>query len=376
MTPTPTPTPSLHRRLVGVSVAFVVVSIIALDVLVYLSVRDTLAANPGLPPASVDASLRRLVAIEAVGAVVAAGLVALLLSWVARVTLRPLQKMLGVVRSQTVARTGERIRPVKCRCLMGELGRAYDEMLDAQEAAIAETNAARDRSQRFLADAAHQIRTPVAGIQAGAETLLRQSRSSNGDEQRLLTEMLQETSRVGRLVTDLLQAARLDQGMQLEPAPCDVVAVCRHEADRVQRVEPSLTVTTDAPGWNGQRPALDARAVHEIVGNLLDNARRHARSRVEVSVIGSTGSIEVRVGDDGPGLPDQATARVFERFVSLDGRGGSGLGLPIAQDLARAHGGDIRYEAGQFVVTLPSAPDASDAAPEQRQRRPAASGAR
>jgi len=422
------PTPSLHRRLVGVSVVFELLGGLRRDALTQVRVAEAegsllapaeLAASldrlgmavvvrePGgtlhrstaaplsLPAPGwltsdvqldggasavvavsrgrVDASLRRLLAIEALVTVLAAGVAVVLLSWVARVTLRPLQKMLGVVRSQTTGRTGERIRPVSCRCLMGVLGRAYDEMLDAQEAAIAETRAARDRSQRFLADAAHQLRTPVAGIQACAETLLRRSRAGNLEEQRLLTEMRQETARTGRLVRDLLQAARLDQGMHLQPAPCDVVAVCRHEVERVGRADPTLAVTTEVTGWNGQRPALDARALHEIVGNLLDNARRHAASQIKVSVDRTEATVEVRVADDGPGVPDDAAESIFERFVSLDGRGGSGLGLPIAQDLARAHGGDIRYEDHQFVVTLPWSPSdtrpAQAVAPEQHDPR-------
>lgn len=354
------PTPSLHRRLVTVSVVFVLLIVVAVDVFLYLSVRSELLGNLGreaVSRAQVEASLRRLLAIEVVSSLLAAALAAALLSWVARVTLRPLEKMLGVVRSQTVGRTGERIRPVSCRCLMGMLGRAYDEMLDAQEAAIAETQAARDRSHRFLADAAHQIRTPVAGIQACAETLLRRSPSGSHDEQRLLTEMLRETSRVGGLVTGLLRAARLDQGMHLEPAPCDVLAVCRHEVERVELVEPSLTVRADASGWDGPQPVLDERAVHEIVANLLDNARRHARSEVDLSIVRTVGAVEVRVADDGPGVPEDAAETVFERFVSLDGRGGSGLGLPIARDLARAHGGDVRYEDHRFVLTLPWVPE-------------------
>ena len=342
-------TPSLHRRLVAAGVIVVLLLAGVLDVLVYASARSELT----------QVSLRRLVIIEALVTLAAAGLAAVLLAWVADVTLRPLEKMLGVVRRQTAGQRGERIQPDKCVCLMGVLGRAYDEMLDAQETAIAETQAARDRSRRFLADAAHQIRTPIAGIQAGAETLLRRSRSGGGDEERLLMEMLQETSRVGRLVSDLLQAARLDQGVHLSPAPCDLVGVCRHEVERVQRLEPTLSVTAAAPGWNGERPDLDVKAVHDIVANLLDNARRHAASRVSLVVVRGDGTVEVRVADDGPGLAPEMAASMFERFVSLDGQGGSGLGLPIAQELAQAHGGDVSYDGHQFVAQLPWAVEES-----------------
>jgi len=339
---------SLRRRLVAVSVMIVLLLALSLDVFLVIAVRR----------AAADAPLGKLLVVEALATILAVGLAALLFDWVASGVLQPLERMLEVVRRQTAGHRGERIRP-QPECLIGVLGRAYDEMLDAQETAIAETQAARDRSRRFLADAAHQIRTPIAGIQACAETLLRRPPSGRSDEEQLLSEMLQETSGVGRLVCDLLQAARLEQGMHLEPAPCDLVAVCRHEVERVQRLEPALRVTTLAPGWNGQRPWLDAKAVHDIVANLLDNARRHAVSRVTVTVARGESTIEVRVADDGPGLGPKLAERVFERFVSLDSQGGSGLGLPIAQELARAHGGDVHYHDNAFVISLPWVSDST-----------------
>ena len=333
---------SLRRRLVAVSVMIVLLLALALDVFLVIAVRR----------AAADAPLGKLLVVEALATILAVGLAALLFDWVASGVLQPLERMLEVVRRQTAGHRGERIRP-QPECLIGVLGRAYDEMLDAQETAIAETQAARDRSRRFLADAAHQIRTPIAGIQACAETLLRRPRSGGADEEQLLSQMLQETSRVGRLVRDLLLAARADQGMHLDPVPCDLVGVCRHEVERVQRLEPALQVTTQEEGWNGQRPSLDVKAVHDIVANLLDNARRHARSRITLTVAKGDGTVEVHIADDGPGLSPELAERVFERFVSLDGEGGSGLGLPIAQELARAHGGDVHYHDHQFVVSLP-----------------------
>lgn len=370
--------PSLHRRMVAAGALVVLLLALVLDIVVFVSVRSELLANLGrggdrLPAsqASVDDALRRLLAVEALVTVLATACAALLMGWVADVALKPLEKMLGVVRRQAAGVRGERIRPDKCVCIMGMLGRAYDDMVDAQETAIAETQAARDRSRRFLADAAHQIRTPVAGIQAGAETLLRRSRAGDADEQQLLTDMLKETSRVGRLVGDLLQAARADQGMNLQPAPCDLHALCRHEVDRVQRLEPSLAVTVAAPGWDGQRPLLDAKAVHDIVANLLDNARRHAGSRIAVTVAKVDDTVEVTVADDGPGLADAEASSAFERFVSLDGAGGSGLGLPIAVELARAHGGDLQYRDRAFVIVLPWSP-----APAPRAHSPKGDGGR
>lgn len=358
-----TKTPSLRRRLVAAGVAIVLMMTVALDVLLYVSLRSELLAN--LPQgtatqvalAEVHASLRQLLALEALVTVLAGCLAAVLLGWVADMALRPVENMLGVIRRQTAGQRGERIQPDTCECLMGELGRAYDEMLDSQEQAIRETQAARDRSRRFLANAADQLRTPIAAIHACTETLLRRSRSRGDDEEQLLSDMLQETRRVGRLVHELLQAARADQGMDLIPVPCDLPALCRHETERLQRLEPSLSVTHEAQGWDGRLPLLDSKAVHDIVANLLDNARRHAVSHITVSVATVGGSVELRVADDGSGLSEEAATMVFERFVSLDGAGGSGLGLPIAQELARAHGGDLTYSDHAFVVSLPAGLD-------------------
>ena len=252
--------------------------------------------------------------------------------------------------------------------LIALVNRAFAQKLAAQERALAETRRSRDRSRRFLADVTHQIRSPIAGIQAAAETLLRQSPAGDSEGQVLLTGLVRETSRVGRLVVDLLQAARLDEGLHLDLEPCDVAAVCYHEVERVKEREPALRITVDAVGWDSPWPALDTGAVHDMVGNLLENARRHARSRIEVTVRRKSGLVEVRVADDGPGLPGEAAERVFERFVSLDGHGGSGLGLPIARELARAHGGDVRYHDGAFLVTLPTG------GPSGRSRGPARTG--
>lgn len=163
--------------------------------------------------------------------------------------------------------------------------------------------------------------------------------------------------------TPLLTLARLDQGVAPEPVPTDLAALCHDEVERAASLAPHLTVAChdhDAAGANGPW-WLDPSGTREIVANLLDNARRHARSRIDVEVAvhprddGSPERLALRIADDGPGLPADAVDRIFERFVSLDGRGGSGLGLPIAQTLARAQGGELSYEDGSFVLELPAA---------------------
>lgn len=207
------------------------------------------------------------------------------------------------------------------------------------------------RSKHFLADAAHQLRTPIARIQASTEALL--GGSSPEEQDRLLADIARETARSARLVSAMLRIARLDEGEALNKAPTDVVALCCDEVDRAWTMSPTLDIVVSAGDLSGEPPRVDANAVREILANLLDNARRHAAHLVEV-VVGSTGgTVEIRVVDDGPGLPDDLVERAFDRFASLDGKGGSGLGLSIARALACAHGGDLTYDAG-FVLTLPA----------------------
>jgi signal transduction histidine kinase len=207
------------------------------------------------------------------------------------------------------------------------------------------------RYRRFLADAAHQLRTPIAGIRACAETLLRQP--AEHDRDALLLNVVRETSRASRVMTGVLRMARVDHGEILTFRTCDLVGLCADEVDRARALAPDLEVSLRVEGAPPRRPELDRNVVCEVLANVLDNARRHAAHRIDVVVDAADHTVEVRVVDDGPGVPDALVERAFDRFVSLDGKGGSGLGLPIARGLARAHGGDLTYEGG-FVLRLPT----------------------
>ncbi len=218
------------------------------------------------------------------------------------------------------------------------------------EAALAEARTDQDSYRRFLADAAHQLRTPLAGILACSEALLRGQAGEEGD--RLFANLVRETSRSVRLVADLHTLARLDDGERLQPRQTDLVGLCRDEISRVWSLAPQLDVVLRAPGlvWSAE---MDERAVREILANLLDNARRHAHARIVVAIVPGEQTVDIRVADDGTGVAPDAVDTIFQRFVSLDGLGGCGLGLPIARDLARASGGDLVYRDGGFVISLP-----------------------
>lgn len=229
--------------------------------------------------------------------------------------------------------------------------------VQALEEALGAARESETRCQRFLSDAAHQLRTPIAGIQTCADALVRGAPATRQEE--LLDHVLHETSRASRLMTGLLHIARLDQGESRAPRRCDIVGLCEDEADHLRVVAPQIDVVVAAPMESEIKGACDIDALREIVSNLLDNAGRHATSKVEVSVGCNDDMVEVWVIDDGPGVPEPQRERIFERFVSLDGKGGSGLGLPIARGLVRSHGGDLTYEDGAFVVRLPLEPRAT-----------------
>jgi signal transduction histidine kinase len=208
------------------------------------------------------------------------------------------------------------------------------------------------RGREFLSFAAHQLRTPLAGIRASVDALML---DSDGDpvREQLLAGLGTETLRAGRLMGSLLRVARLDQHEALPMRTVDLVALVRAEVDRAARARPGVAFSTGRGQADGPWIECNPEAVGEALANLLDNAGRHAQTEVVIAVRTAEDLVEIDVRDDGPGLSPGPAAAAFERFVSLDGQGGSGLGLPIARGIAEAHRGSLAYERGSFVVRLP-----------------------
>lgn len=219
------------------------------------------------------------------------------------------------------------------------------------------------RSRAFLANAAHQLRTPVAALAASVEAL--HLDGPHRTRERLLANATDEARRLGSLVAALLRIARLDQGDLPRPEPTDPIALCENELERARQLSP-LQWQLDVAGDIPHEMVLDPRATSESLWNLLDNAGRHAAATVAVSLRVDRTRLVIEVADDGPGLPGGAESRAFDRFVTLDGQGGTGLGLAIARDLARSQGGEVTYVGNAFVLALPR----SDARPTvERTRR-------
>ena len=298
------------------------------------------------------------------GLVVAAG--ALLTT--TGVALRPLDTMTALAHSIAAGDRGRRLAPTQPDTELGRTAAAFDTMLDALEGAErqarqaeAAARASELHMRQFVADAAHELRTPIAGVRAAAEACL-SSRATGEERDRLQLLLIRESSRAGRLVEDLLALAQIDAGLRLRREPVELLALAEAEAERTRLLAPDQTVQV-----TGQRVTVDADAgrLTQVLANLLDNARRYAGDVGEISVMVDglpAGSARVRVADSGPGVPEPDRKRIFDRLVRLDeartrvngNSGGAGLGLAIAQGIARAHGGELRcVEGSVFELTLP-----------------------
>lgn len=306
--------------------------------------------------------LRTLLVTVGVGALIVTVLV---LVFTVRFAMSPLQMMAKLARSIANGDRGRRLAPTRTDTELGSTAAAFDDMLDALEGAEARSRMSEERTKRFVADAAHELRTPIAGLQAVAESVLQQSPDSDPEERdRMMLLLVREARRAGRLVDDLLALARIDAGLDMEPQPVELRALADAEADRTRVLAPEMTVEVDGP----QVTVLgDAQRLAQVLANLMNNARQATRGAGRITVgIGTAGQFaEMVVVDDGPGVAPSERERIFDRLVRLDearasNSGGSGLGLAIARGICRVHGGDLRCEAplpGQtgavFRIVLP-----------------------
>jgi signal transduction histidine kinase len=203
-------------------------------------------------------------------------------------------------------------------------------------------------------------------VQAAAETLLHHDEQLDHDERQHLQALLvREAERAGALISDLLTAARLDAGIDLDLAPVSLRTLAHSEIDRVRLLHPETAVTISGPEVIAR---ADAARVSSILRNVIDNAVRAAgpEGQVHLVVREHDQFAIAEIWDSGPGVPPSQRERIFERLVRLDhGRagdaGGSGLGLAIARGYARAHGGDLTCEdprgsGAMFRLVLPLEP--------------------
>jgi signal transduction histidine kinase len=252
---------------------------------------------------------------------------------------------------------------------LGRLAQTFNDLLERIATAA-------DRQRRFVADAAHELRTPLATLRARLEIDLRHPPEGESDpkiaDARRLS--LQQVTRLGALVDDLLQLARLDADPRLLRRPIDLDDLAW---EAVREAREAGSPHFDTTGISPVRVLGDPVALHRVMRNLIRNAVRHADQTVTVRLVrgapgssASTGGVAILIiADDGPGIPAADRERVFQRFVRLDeGRardaGGAGLGLAIVADIVTAHGGRVRIEdnhpGAKISVELPALPQHTD----------------
>ncbi len=211
------------------------------------------------------------------------------------------------------------------------------------------------RERDFVADASHELQSPLTAFRTQLEVA--RAQPTDTDWPRLRDDLLEDTSRMERLVHDLLLLAA-GEGAPRDDRPLDLADVAAEEVARVADGDSRIRLVVDGPA--PVRGDVDQLA--RVVRNLLDNAREHAASSIYLHVTGGSETCTVTVTDDGPGVRPEDRERVFERFHRSDpardrARAGTGLGLPIARSLARRHGGELTLAAGgpgaTFVLTLP-----------------------
>jgi signal transduction histidine kinase len=226
-------------------------------------------------------------------------------------------------------------------------------MLDRLEAAQAQ-------QRQFVSDASHELRSPIAAIRQHAEVALAHPDRILAPD--LAATVLSENRRVERLVDDLLTLARADERLLVvAPRSLDLDDIVFAE---VEQRRTATAMVVDAHHVSAGRVTGDTRALRRMVRNLLDNAARHARSRVDVALSTTHDGVVLVVSDDGSGVPFGERSRIFERFVRLDDSrardgGGTGLGLAIVAEVVAAHRGTVRVAdadggGARFEVVLPA----------------------
>jgi signal transduction histidine kinase len=311
--------------------------------------QDTLLVAGALD--DVDESVAALVRGLAIGVPLSAAVLAGIVWWAVGRALRPVDAIRAQVDEISASRLDRRVPEPATAAEIARLARTMNAML-------ARLQHAADRQRAFVADASHELRSPLARMRAELEVDL--AHPETADPAGTAASVLAETGTLQRLVDDLLLLARGDAGAlergRREPVDLDEVAqasiaACRSAGER----------RIDAGGVRPAQVTGDPGQLQRAVANLLDNAVRHARSRIVVTLDDGADGVELAVADDGPGVPPADRDRIFERFTRLDDArstrdGGAGLGLAIARDIAERHGGTLTVDGSpgtRFVLRLP-----------------------
>jgi signal transduction histidine kinase len=298
-----------------------------------------------------------------------AGPIALLLACgvgylLAGLSLRQVESMRQRASAISAERPGERLPVPATGDEVQRLGETLNEMVDRLEAAL-------ERERDFVADAGHELRTPLALLRTELELALRQAHTV--DELREAVRWSSyEADRLSQLAEDLLLIARADRGrLPLRRELVDVDALFAAVASRFEWRAGEIGKTVSSAAAVGARVEGDRIRLEQALGNLVDNALRYGGDRVALAVARRDGRVELHVRDNGSGFPPEFLARAFDRFARVDaargGGAGSGLGLSIVKTIAESHGGSAHVANRDPIgadswVSLPAPPAAGRAA--------------
>jgi two-component system OmpR family sensor kinase len=274
----------------------------------------------------------------AVGLLVAGGI-----GLVLRRGLRPIERMASQADKITAGDLTERVRPQDPGTEVGRLGAALNGMLTRIETSVREREASQELTRRFFADASHELRNPLASLRANAELYQQGALREPHQVDEAMRRIAHEAQRMSALVDDMLRLARLDQHPRQHAEPVDVTALVTECAERAEITDPERAWHTDiAPGLSCTG---DEELLRRAVDNLLANVRAHTPGDTTATLTAAqyNGSITIEVSDNGPGVPPDQLARIFDRFYrSGPGQScppGSGLGLAIVNAVAVTHNG-------------------------------------
>ncbi|HEY3957487.1 MAG TPA: HAMP domain-containing sensor histidine kinase [Streptosporangiaceae bacterium] len=355
----------------------------------------------GMPTASMESTLHNLEVTEL--AVFAAVLVlaGVLGTGLVGTSLRPLRRVAATASRVTElpladgqATLSERVPDTDPTTEVGKVGIAFNRMLGHVDAALARRAASEARLRRFAADASHELRTPLAAIRGYAELARRHPGPVPDEVAHALSRVDAESRRMSVLVDELLLLARLDAGRPLEAEPVDLTRLAIDATSDARAAGLEHHWVLELPG----EPVMvrgDGHSLHQVLANLLGNARVHTPpgSTVTVRLAAAGGQrVELSVTDDGPGIPAALRPDLFGRFVRGDSSrsrasGGAGLGLAIVDAVVAAHRGTVRLSSRpgrtRFTITLPrlggeagppetqAGPPEAPAAPPRAPARPA-----
>ncbi len=312
----------------------------------------------GLPRADVDDTIDDLVRLELLATLVGLALAAAVATLVVRRQLGPLREVAATAHrvAELPLATGEieiseRVpeRLTDERTEVGQVGSALNAMLDHVEESLETRHRSEQQVRQFVADASHELRTPLATIAGYTELARRQPETTAT----ALDKVVAESGRMTSLVEDLLLLARIDAGRPLAQEPVDLSLLLLEAVNDARVVDAGhawQVVLPDQP----MTVTGDAARLHQVVTNLLANARRHTPAGTTVTVTGTAGGFSVH--DDGPGFPPELQPHAFERFSRGDAarnrEGGAGLGLALVDAIVGAHGGSVSLVSAPGDTTV------------------------